>query len=180
MWVGSGCSHSTLHTPTLRRGRTFPFTLLFTVSSERGQTTNEKGAEPCLPWQVTSRVRTRSLLLPTRIMGVWGWVSLRRRRSWAVRWKLRLSVTENTRTHTSHCRADRSWQMSRSRQSEQEEFWEPLAQQQNMQTHAVFFFSRNPTSLELNSVRILWKKTSCHCNPKLPAEKPQNATREAA
>lgn len=61
------------------------------------------------PWEVTSRVRTRSLLLPTRMIGVCGWVSLRRSRSWAVRWKLRLSVTENTRTHTSHSKADRSW-----------------------------------------------------------------------
>lgn len=42
-------------------------------------------------------------------MGVCGWASLRRSRSWAVRWKLRLSVTEKTRTHTSHCSVDRSW-----------------------------------------------------------------------
>ena len=62
-----------------------------------------------LPWALTSRERTRSLLLPTRMMGVWGWVSLRRSRSWAVRWKLLRSVTENTRTHTSHWRPDRSW-----------------------------------------------------------------------
>ena len=60
------------------------------------------------PSALTSRERTRSLLLPTRMMGVWGCVSRRRRRSWAVRWKLRLSVTENTSTHTSHCSVDKS------------------------------------------------------------------------
>lgn len=43
------------------------------------------------------------------MMGVCGCVSLRRRRSWAVRWKLRLSVTENTSTQTSHCKVDRSY-----------------------------------------------------------------------
>lgn len=64
-----------------------------------------------LPSELISRERTRSLLFPTRMIGVWGWDSLRRRRSWAVRWKLRLSVTEKTRIHTSHCRVDRSWGM---------------------------------------------------------------------
>lgn len=61
-----------------------------------------------VPSVLTSRERTKSLLLPTRMMGVWGWFSLRRRRSWAVRWKLRRSVTENTNTHTSHTSMDRS------------------------------------------------------------------------
>lgn len=62
-----------------------------------------------LPSVLISRQRTRSLLLPTRMMGVWGSDSLRMRRSWAVRWKLLLSVTENTRTTTSHCNVDRSY-----------------------------------------------------------------------
>lgn len=61
-----------------------------------------------LPSELISRDRTRSLLLPTRMIGVCGWDSLRRRRSWAVRWKLRLSVTEKTRIHTSHCSVERS------------------------------------------------------------------------
>lgn len=61
-----------------------------------------------VPSLLISRDRTRSLLFPTRMIGVCGWDSLRRRRSWAVRWKLRLSVTEKTRTHTSHCSVDRS------------------------------------------------------------------------
>lgn len=62
-----------------------------------------------VPSLLISRERTRSLLFPTRMIGVCGWASLRRRRSWAVRWKLRLSVTEKTRMHTSQCSADRSW-----------------------------------------------------------------------
>lgn len=144
-----------------------------------------KGAERRLPWQVTSRVRTRSLLLPTRIMGVWGWVSLRRRRSWAVRWKLRLSVTENTRTHTSHCRADRSWQMSRRRKSEQEELWQEeasctAAKYANTCSSLFFFLAEILQGWSL----IMWessgKKTSCHFNPQLPTEKPQNTIREPA
>lgn len=61
-----------------------------------------------IPSLLISRERTRSLLFPTRMIGVCGWDSLRRRRSWAVRWKLRLSVTEKTRMQTSHCRVDRS------------------------------------------------------------------------
>lgn len=64
---------------------------------------------PYIPSLLISRERTRSLLFPTRMIGVCGWDSLRRRRSWAVRWKLRLSVTEKTRMHTSHCRVDKSW-----------------------------------------------------------------------
>lgn len=61
-----------------------------------------------LPSVLISRERTRSLLLPTRIMGVLDWLSLSSRRSWATRWKLRRSVTEKTRMQTSHLRAERS------------------------------------------------------------------------
>lgn len=85
------------------------WTLHITPTTERRNREDRRlWAKRSLPSQVTSRVRTRSLLFPTRMMGVCGWVSLSRSRSWAVRWKLRLSVTENTRTHTSHSNVDRS------------------------------------------------------------------------